>query len=63
MNKSEKESFIKSPFDAPWSKYRSLYKSLKVINDKNEAAFIKRMLNEISKREDSNHGYWTAITS
>jgi len=56
MNKSEKESFIKNPFDAPRSRYKAFYKNLKAINDKNEAAFIKRMLNEISKREDNSHG-------
>lgn len=56
MNKSEKESFIKNPFDAPRSRYKAFYKNLKDINDKNEAAFIKRMLNEISKREDNSHG-------
>ena len=46
-NNSPKDSFIKNPFDAPRSKYRALYKSLKAINDKNEAAFINKLVGMI----------------
>ena len=50
-NNSPKDSFIKNPFDAPRSKYSALYKSLKAINDKNEAAFINKLVGMIISKK------------
>lgn len=54
-NNSPKDSFIKNPFDAPRSKYRALYKSLKAINDKNEAAFINKLVGMIISKKLKDH--------
>lgn len=54
-NNNSKESFIKNPFDAPRSKYRAFYKSLKAINDKNEEAFINKLVGMIISKKLKNH--------
>lgn len=50
MNDKEKDTFIKNPFDAPRSKYRAFYKSLKATNDKNEARFLRDLRNKIKEK-------------
>lgn len=54
-NNNPKDSFIKNPFDAPRSKYEAFYKSLKAINDKNEAAFINKLVGMIISKKLRKH--------